>query len=69
MSEHERPIIPARATAATTAAGQVPRHLPLPLYLRLALGAAAAAALALVYGMYLEPLFMLELADRIWACF
>ncbi len=31
--------------------------------------AAAAAALAAVFSMYVQPGFLVTLADRIWACF
>ncbi len=36
---------------------------------RFLLYAVAAALLALVFGWYLEPDFMLTVADQIWACF
>jgi len=31
--------------------------------------AAAVAALAAVFALYLQPGFMVTLADQIWACF
>jgi len=37
--------------------------------LRLALWLAVAAALAIVFGLYLDPDFMLTMADQVWACF
>lgn len=36
---------------------------------RLGLGLAAGAMLALVGAWYLNPHVMLDLADRLWACF
>ena len=36
---------------------------------RLAAGAGAASALALVFAAYLNPHTMLDLANRVWACF
>lgn len=40
-----------------------------PAWLRWLLRALALAALALVFGMYLQPAFMVRLGDFIWSCF
>ncbi|MEK8031361.1 hypothetical protein AACH06_11080 [Ideonella sp. DXS29W] len=39
------------------------------LWLRRAALAGAAAALALVFVAYRSPELMLDVADRVWACF
>jgi hypothetical protein len=36
---------------------------------RVALGVAGAAVLLLVAASYLNPHLMLDLADKLWACF
>lgn len=36
---------------------------------RLVLWAAVLAALGLVFMLYLQPQFMLSMADQLWACF
>ena len=36
---------------------------------RTALWLAAAAALALVFAAYLRPALVVDLANRVWACF
>ncbi len=36
---------------------------------RMALWAAALAALAAVFAAYLNPHLMVDLANRVWACF
>ena len=40
-----------------------------PLARRLLLWAAAAAALAGVFAAYLNPHLVVDLANRVWACF
>ncbi len=42
------------------------RRKPLTHWLRYA---AALAALALVFSLYLQPGFMVTLAQQVWACF
>jgi hypothetical protein len=37
--------------------------------LRLALWAAVLLVLGLVFMLYLQPGFMLSMADQLWACF
>lgn len=36
---------------------------------KLALWAVAALALALGFTLYLQPEFMIRMADQVWACF
>lgn len=55
-------------------AAQLPHHRRMPpssrhLWLRRAALAGAAAALALVFVAYRSPELMLDVADRVWACF
>lgn len=40
-----------------------------PLWQRAALWLLAATALAGVFALYLEPDFMLTMANQVWACF
>ena len=40
-----------------------------PRWQRLALWALIALVLALVFGLYLQPEFMVNMADQVWACF
>lgn len=42
---------------------------PWPLWQRAALWLLAGAALAGVFALYLEPDFMLTMANQVWACF
>ena len=42
---------------------------PLPRGQRALLGALARAAMAGVFGWYLEPEFMVTMADQVWGCF
>lgn len=45
-------------------------HPPqLPTWLRVLLWIVVFAAMALVFGLYLQPDFMLTMADQVWACF
>lgn len=53
---------PALPTASPPA-----RHVPRWLKALLWLG--AGAVLAAVFGLYLDPDFMLLMADQVWACF
>ena len=36
---------------------------------RILVWAAAAAALAGTFALYLQPHFLVDLADRVWSCF
>lgn len=40
-----------------------------PFWQRLVLWLVAALVLAMVFGWYLNPDFMLTMADQVWACF
>lgn len=40
-----------------------------PVWLRALAWLAAALVLLAVFGLYLEPDFMLTMADQVWACF
>ena len=51
-------------TSMTTSTRPRPRILR-----RLALWAAVLMVLGLVFILYLQPQFMLGMADQIWACF
>lgn len=42
---------------------------PLPTWQRALLWAAVAAVLAAVFALYLQPDFMVTLANQVWACF
>lgn len=41
----------------------------LPRWQRALLWALALAAMAVVFGWYLEPEFMVTMADQVWGCF
>ena len=43
--------------------------MPLKLWQRSLIWAAALAVLLAVFALYLQPQFMLTLADQVWACF
>ena len=43
--------------------------MPLKLWQRIAIWSAALAVLLAVFALYLQPQFMLTLADQVWACF
>ena len=36
---------------------------------RIAVGLLAVAALLAVFALYIQPEFLLKLADQLWACF
>jgi hypothetical protein len=40
-----------------------------PRWIRAGVWAVAAAALAAVFAAYLNPHLMVDLANRVWACF
>lgn len=42
---------------------------PLPLWQRVLVWAAIAGVLMAVFALYLQPEFMITLADQVWACF
>ena len=43
--------------------------MTMPRGARLLAWTAAAAALALVFALYLSPHLVVDLANRVWACF
>ena len=45
------------------------RARPRGAWRQAALGLAAAVALALVFAAYLNPHLVVDLANRVWACF
>lgn len=57
---------PASPPAATTVAPAPAAELS--PWARLSLWAAVVLVLALVFGLYLEPAFMQEMANMVWAC-
>lgn len=43
--------------------------MPIKLWQRILIWAAILAVLLAVFALYLQPQFMLTLADQVWACF
>lgn len=46
-----------------------PEAMQIKLWQRILIWAAVLAVLLAVFALYLQPQFMLTLADQVWACF
>ena len=46
-----------------------PETMQIKLWQRILIWAAILAVLLAVFALYLQPQFMLTLADQVWACF
>ncbi|PIG00052.1 hypothetical protein CLU84_3023 [Comamonas sp. 26] len=46
-----------------------PEAMQINLWQRILIWAAILAVLLAVFALYLQPQFMLTLADQVWACF
>ena len=47
----------------------LPEAMQIKLWQRILIWAAVLAVLLAVFALYLQPQFMLTLADQVWACF
>ena len=47
----------------------LPEAMQIKLWQRILIWAAILAVLLAVFALYLQPQFMLTLADQVWACF